>query len=297
MNLIERCKSFFGISKKEAQGFIVLQVTLCFVLTIPFFTEYIIYPQKRIDISESKVSLDSLVRLFQVQSKSFPDKKDPVPIPPDKFVGSFDPNIASKEVFLSTGLKPKLVERIIRFREKGGKFWGKEDLLKIYGLDKKEFEKIGPFLTFQSHPKSTLIEKKALEVFDINKADSTSLEQLNGIGPALAQRILKYKSALGGFVSKDQYSEIYGLKDNALVQLKTYTFIDKIFEPEKIDLYSADFKKIASHPYLGYQAAKCISKLKKTGYSRETIQSIIQNDTIFKCRNSELLFRYIEIGQ
>jgi len=295
MNLIERCKSFFGISRKEAQGFIVLQVILTFVLITPFFTDFI-FSQKSIDKPESYESLDSLVELFEAEPESFTHKNESARIPANKLPGNFDPNTASKETFLRTGLKPKLAERIIKFREKGGKFFSKEDLLKIYGLDKNEFEKIAPFLTFQSAAKPKLIEKKTPDIFDINKADSSKLEKLRGIGPALAKRILKYRNALGGFVSEDQYAEIYGLTENSLAQLYEYTFIDNAFEPVKINLQNAEFKAIAGHPYLGYQAAKCISKLKKTTFTAETIHSIILNDTVFKCRKPALLFRYIEIG-
>ncbi|WP_028981273.1 helix-hairpin-helix domain-containing protein [Sporocytophaga myxococcoides] len=294
MNLIERCKYFFGISRKEAQGFIILQVILCIVLTAPFFTD-VIFPQKIIDKSESNESLDSLAKLFETEPQSITLKNKSIQIPADK-PGNFDPNTASKETMLRTGLKPNLAERIIKFREKGGKFFVKEDLLKIYGLDKNEFEKIAPFLTFQILPKSKLIEKKAPDVFDINKADSTRLEKLSGIGPALAKRILKYRNALGGFVSKDQYEEIYGLTENSLAQLVAFTFIENTFEPVKINLQDAEFKAIAGHPYLGYQAAKCISKIKKTNFSAETIHSIIRNDTVFKCRKPAVLYRYIEIG-
>ncbi|MBO9701688.1 MAG: helix-hairpin-helix domain-containing protein [Sporocytophaga sp.] len=296
MNLIERCKSFFGISRKEAQGFIVLQGILGFVLIAPFFTDFI-FPQKNIEKSESNTSLDSLVKLFEVKEESFTHKNESAYIPADKLPGNFDPNTASKETLLSTGLKPKLAERIIKFRAKGGKFFVKEDLLKIYGLDKNEFVKIAPFLTFQTPSKSKLNEKKVPELFDINKADSVNLEKLNGIGPALAKRILKYRNALGGFISKDQYAEIYGLTENALAQLNAHTFIDKTFEPVKINLHDAEFKTIAGHPYLGYQAAKCMSKLKKTTFSAESIHSIILNDTVFKCRKLALLYRYIEVGQ
>ncbi|GAL83841.1 transporter [Sporocytophaga myxococcoides] len=297
MNLIERCKSYFGISKKEAHGFIVLQAILCLVLTIPFLTEYFIFPQKRMDRTENGAALDSLLELFEAQSESFTDKNESITNPSDKFPESFDPNIASKELFLMTGLKSTLVERIIKFREKGGKFFAKEDLLKIYGMDKTEFEKIAPCLTFRTHSKPKLIEQKAPDIFDINKADSVSLEQLNGIGPTLARRILKYKNALGGFVSKDQYLEIYGLTEYALTQLNRYTFINRAFEPERIHLYNSEFKKIAGHPYIGYKAAQYISKLKKTGFSEDAIHSIIRTDTVFKCKKPELIYRYIEIGQ
>ena len=60
-------------------------------------------------------------------------KREPLPKPLTPF--PFDPNIATKETFLNLGLSHKVTRTIINFRDKGGKFWKKEDFRKIYGID------------------------------------------------------------------------------------------------------------------------------------------------------------------
>lgn len=46
---------------------------------------------------------------------------------------------------------------------------------------------------------------------DINQADGVALEQLPGIGPALAQRILAHRSEIGSFPSKEALQEVSGI--------------------------------------------------------------------------------------
>jgi competence protein ComEA len=46
---------------------------------------------------------------------------------------------------------------------------------------------------------------------DINTADATALETLSGIGPALAQRILDYRSAHGGFATIADLQKVTGI--------------------------------------------------------------------------------------
>lgn len=295
MNLIEKCKSFFGISRKEAQGFVILQIIVCLVLLTPFIADALVSPLP-MDAAANQTPLDSLVRLLEASSTGAHTTGTPPSVQASaKFSEKIDPNTVDREVLLKAGLTTKVVDRIIKYREKGGKFWNKNDVLKIYGLDKSEFGKIEPYLIFPSADKLT--KTKSPSVFDINKADSAMLEGLSGIGPTLAGRILNYRNALGGFVSKEQFSEVYGLTEKALIQLKSLTIIDQAFEPVKINLQKADFKSIARHPYMGYQAARCIDRLRKKDISAELIQSLVHSDSVFKCRNPRLLIRYIEMDE
>ena len=45
-------------------------------------------------------------------------------------------------------------------------------------------------------------------------ADSASLVSINGVGPATARKIIRFRNALGGFHSKIQLKEIYGMRDS-----------------------------------------------------------------------------------
>jgi competence protein ComEA len=55
---------------------------------------------------------------------------------------------------------------------------------------------------------------------DINTADETGLETLNGIGPALAQRILDYRAAHGGFRSVNDLQNVTGIGPKKFAGIK-----------------------------------------------------------------------------
>lgn len=55
---------------------------------------------------------------------------------------------------------------------------------------------------------------------DINTADATSLETLDGIGPALAQRILTYRTAHGGFRTVNDLQNVTGIGPKKFAAIK-----------------------------------------------------------------------------
>src|SRR5690606_106619 len=73
------------------------------------------------------------------------------------------------------------------------------------------------------------LKKNAIARFDINTCDTATLKQVYGIGPVLAERITKYRSLLGGFVTKEQLNEVYGLKDEALQNIYEKGYIEDAF--------------------------------------------------------------------
>jgi DNA uptake protein ComE-like DNA-binding protein len=93
---------------------------------------------------------------------------------------------------------------------------------------------------------------------DINMADSLSLMDVYGIGPALARRILNFRTRLGGFVSMEQLKEVYGLDSVVVLRLKRQFRVLPGFEPEKIDLAFVTFDDLARHPYISWKQAQAI---------------------------------------
>jgi competence protein ComEA len=55
---------------------------------------------------------------------------------------------------------------------------------------------------------------------DINTADATALETLDGIGPALAQRILAYRTAHGGFRTVNDLQNVTGIGPKKFAAIK-----------------------------------------------------------------------------
>ena len=57
---------------------------------------------------------------------------------------------------------------------------------------------------------------------DINTADETLLQQLPGIGPALAARIVAYRTENGPFGSVEELTQVSGIGPRTLEELRPY---------------------------------------------------------------------------
>ena len=199
----------------------------------------------------------------------------------------FDPNRCSKDQWMKLGVKEKTAETIMKYVSKGGKFKSPEDLKKIWGLSPTQVEDLMPFVKIISTPK---IENKkntnshfettnSNKIIDVNTADSLLLESLPGIGPALAGRIIKYRNKLGGFYTREQLKEVWGLPDSVFHKVKEKVIFSD--NANKININTADFLKLKSHPYIGYKLANTIINYRNQHgnfKSLEDIQKIILID-------------------
>jgi competence ComEA-like helix-hairpin-helix protein len=61
---------------------------------------------------------------------------------------------------------------------------------------------------------------KQVPLIDLNEAGVKKLEKLPGVGPVLAERIVKYRNNEGGFTSVDELNEVSGIGPAKLKQIK-----------------------------------------------------------------------------
>ncbi len=163
----------------------------------------------------------------------------------------FNPNKVTKVELTKMNLPEQLINSWTNYLEKGGHFKTCDDLSKLYTLDIDLFEKLHPYCFIE-------IEKaKVYAKVDLNLADSVKLLQLKGVGSVFAQRIVKYRTSLGGFVSKDQLLEIYGMDSTRVKQFYNSAFLTAV--DVKLKYVNHDeFKVLLRHPYLDYEQVKSI---------------------------------------
>lgn len=137
-------------------------------------------------------------------------------------------------------------------------------------------------------PPDHIFRKEKRVVVELNSADSLDLVQLYNIGPAFARRILKYRNLLGGYISKEQLWEVYGMDSVRYNDIAPYVTVN----PQVIvqmDLNSATLDQLKHHPYLDYYQAKAIVRLREQAGLFQNVQDllkvpIIDNETYTKIK-------------
>ncbi len=116
-----------------------------------------------------------------------------------------------------------------------------------------------------------------LSLGDLNVVSALELQKVKGIGKVLSERILKFRDKLGGFYSSEQLYQVYGLDSTAVLKIQKSTSL--IANLIKIDVNMSNYKDLNSHPYISWQDASAISKLRreKIFLSKEDIIGVLDS--------------------
>ena len=189
---------------------------------------------------------------------------------------AFDPNTADSTTLLRLGLAPWQVRNIYRYRAKGGRFRSPESFAQVYGLDKQQYEQLRPYIriadefrpaadfvkdSLRSHRDTVRYPIKLLptEFIVLNKADTTQLKKVPGIGSGWARRIMSYGERLGGYVDVMQLTEMDGFPPEALE-----FFIVEDPHPRKININTLTLNQLRHHPYINFYQARAIHDYRRT---------------------------------
>ena len=270
-------KDLFAFTKKERSGIITLAILILLSIAarvlLPQWTDQEVQISKhalqRMDslqqnittIQKEKAKQYSYEKSFK--SKSFENKDKPLnPFP-------FDPNKLDKSGWKKMGFSSSDADMIMKYKNAGGTFRKKEDVKKLYCVDNQKYNKLKGYIRIDtSEFYNERITKKEYEkpsfdkVIDLNKADTVDLVEVPGIGPFYARQILKYRSALGGYVNKRQIKEVYGLEDKYQQFLSYFKVDTLITRPIKIN--TAEYYDILAHPYIDKRLAYQITEYRRT---------------------------------
>lgn len=175
----------------------------------------------------------------------------------------FNPNDFSTSQWMDLGLTEKQAASIGRFREKGGRFYKKEDLQKMYVISEEFYEIIEPYLVFEKVEKQMWAKPSSANTIatsskiDINKADSIQLVSLKGITPKMVQKMLAVRKTFGGYHSLEQIKDLYGFYESNYYQLSEMAFVGAV-EIKTLNINYCTFKELLQVPGLDYESVKKI---------------------------------------
>lgn len=237
-------KTYFNFTRKQKIGVVSLS---CIILLLVVLLN-VNYHRELPDPTDIELSEISFININSDSSNSlngvnYSYANDNQKIDYELFI--FNPNSLDRSGWEDLGFTQKQAESIVNYRSNYGPFTKATDLKKLYVISDKKYEELEPYIVFEN---TAPAESKMELIIDVNTATQEELESIRGIGPTFAKRTINYREVLGGYVSKDQFSEIYGITKESLEALTAGTVVD-LEQVDKIAINTESKENIKKHPY------------------------------------------------
>jgi competence protein ComEA len=272
--------SYFNFTKSEFNGILALFALIVLFIILP--KVYVLFwPEQHAEENVTKIEKLNLEQQFKIyekrQKSNFsgkPGRADFSKLHKKSIkLRVFDPNTLNQQGWEELGLSPKQANAVLNYIGKGGKFFKAEDLKKMYTISPEVYLRLVPYVKIEQPARPVksfaaqkyapnLGAKKPTMVYELNSLDTIGLLAINGIGPAFARRIFKYRERLGGFHNPEQLMEVFGIDSAKYAGLIAQIRIN-VAVVKKININTAEFDGLKQHPYLSYKQISAIIQYRK----------------------------------
>jgi len=282
---------YFGFNQIEQQGFLAFSALLILIFFLPkvfsWFddnsaeTYHLVYLE---DSPKVYASPGATELIMEEESKALHKFSE-------RSYFNFDPNNLDEDSWKRLGFSEKQIKVIKNYEVKGGKFYKKEDVAKIYVISASDYARIAPYIVIgkehfgkniypagkgDNSRQEIVSSSKEVVPININTADTITWQTISGIGPVFARRIIKYREALGGFYTLEQLREVYGLPIETFEKMKAFLFLDNTVLLTKIPINIITVEELLKHPYLTKKQAQTIVNYRNQHGNFENLESLSQ---------------------
>lgn len=191
----------------------------------------------------------------------------------------FNPNTITKEQWKQLGVSGKISTIIQNYLSKGGYFYKKEDLKKIYGLSDATYARLESYIVIPKKEKAVSMP----DIYDLNTVTQEDLQKLK-LNKSMARKVVKYREKLGGYAQMSQLLQVYNMNEYSLNLLKKHCKIKN--GVKQIDINTADVKALSKHHYLSYRDAEAIVRYRSRKGKYKSIEDLkthkILTDKVFE---------------
>lgn len=262
-----RIKNYLSVTKTEWNGLVILLLLIVVVLTAPYLYRSIYKEQpvnfKRFDIAVAELKKAGV-------TGDMPDEEDHSRSKIPAVLFKFNPNNLPVGQWQKLGLSLRQIKGIKNYEAKGGSFKTKADVKKMYTLSADDYKRLEPYIDLPAKSNANI---KSLLIVELNTADSATLTRLKGIGPAFARRIVQYRKRLGGYHSKQQLKEVFGIDDMHYRDIQAQFTVNSR-KVNKININTAEYDDLKNFPYLGYKQMNAIIQYRKQHGNYETFDEL-----------------------
>lgn len=254
---MKNIKSLFMFTSDQRKGIFALMLLIVVLQLAYFFVDFSIVP-KDDEQKQKWLSLQSEVDSLKNTSKNKSEK-----------IFLFNPNFITDYKGYKLGMSVAEIDRLLEFRKTNQFVNSADEFQKVTKISDSLLNVISPLFKFpdwvnnrkekkefEKFPSKAFAKKEKIILIDINQATKEDLIKIYGIGEAISLRILKQKEVLGGFVSMDQMSDVWGLSPEVIENLNSHFKIISLPEFKKIDVNNASLKELSQFYYFRYALAK-----------------------------------------
>jgi len=155
-----------------------------------------------------------------------------------------------------------------------------------YSYDSSRYKNNIPFEKQEKKPQYAIVK------LELNRCDSTEVIVVPQFGSKRAQKLVEYREKLGGFYAFEQLKEIYILQNIEVEFLKKYFTLD-VSLIRKININTAPYKELITHPYLDSYLVKMILNYREKNGKFTSIEEVQKATNAYQ-ELVEKLEHYIE---
>ena len=186
------------------------------------------------------------------------------------------------------GFSDKQIKSIKNYEAKGGRFYDKEDVKKMYSISPEMYSSIEPFIhinTVKIEIEKSLKTTIAKREIELNSANAYELLYVPVIDSVTAINIIKYRSMLGGFYNKEQLKEVQNLDTILYDKMVSYLNLNNE-NIRKFDINYATIDQLKKHPYIRFSIAKALVLYRETHGTFKSVADIkkcvLVNEELFR---------------
>ena len=171
---------------------------------------------------------------------------------------TYDPNRLDDFSGYLLGLGPQALDHLYAYRDSGHTLYTPEQLQQVTGLPDSAMRRLLPFLRFPRKPADRPRKARPRPPGDLNRASAEALMEINGVGPVLSARIVKFREALGGFQHPSQLLDVYGLPPEVARRVMEAFRVADPPEAPRVNLNTASAAELAALVYLTPEMARAL---------------------------------------
>ncbi|AEA44133.1 ComEA family DNA-binding protein [Fluviicola taffensis] len=276
----------FHYSKSTKRGIFIFTVLLIAVFVLPDLIQYF-RPKSKIEINQWTIQEKQAVQKLSRETttnyrKNWKEGRYSKP------VSKFNPNEYTLEQWMALGLSEKQSAIVLKFTNR--KIYSNEELKRVFVISNELFELIKDSTIYPERPKNfdkqtEYILEQELIVLDVNRVTLDEMLAARDISVFDAKQIIKYRDELGGFYSKDQLNEVWQATPEKVILWEKHIQID-LKNVKTININNCSSKQLSFHPYISWNLANSLVKLRTQIGSYKEVQeikkSVLMTDELYE---------------